>query len=718
MRAMKLKDFLHKALFSLNTLLLFFVVFENRLYVPDWLQVFGRMHPLLLHFPIVLIVAVAAMLISAPFFSWAKNGYPATVEWLLLTAALTATLAALMGLFLAAAGDYEKDAISWHKWTGIIISFMLFAVHASRAYLLKSRAMSLFCGLLTGAMILLAGHFGSEITHGENFVLAPVTVPPEKDLPSFHDALVFDHLVYPVLQTKCMSCHNSKKAKGKLSMETRELLLKGGKNGKLLDSSVNNFGLLLKRIHLPHDAKKHMPPLGKPQLTGEEIAMLDSWIMQGYDFDKKVSGLATSDTLYHVAKRLLPSGNNELYEFAAVDDHTVESLNNNSRLISPIALGSPALRVSFFNTSLFDISWVDELQPVSENVTEMNFLNMPVRDADLKKIGRFRNLRKLNLNFTEVTGATLAELSVLRELKSLSLSGTSLQRSHLFLLSSFPSLENVFLWNTAISADDIKTAGIKNKKIVFQIGFNGDSTSLKLNRPIFDNEQDVISSANFPVNIKHYIKGAAIRYTVDGKDPDSLLSLTYNGPVKLDRNTLIKARAFKKGWFSSDVTAHYFFKRTYLPDSAVLFTAAKQAFRARGIKTLIDGEKSEVNFASGKWLGFQDNDLHCLLFFNKPVMASNVTLSSLLDFSSYIFPPQKVQVWGGADVKNLKLLTTTYPSMPKTKVAKHIYAAECNFAPVTVSVIKIIAQPLARVPLWLQDLKEGGHLFVDEIFVN
>ena len=52
-------------------------------------------------------------------------------------------------------------------------------------------------------------------------------------------------------------------------METKELLLKGGKTGKLWDSTAADFGLLMKRIHLPVETKKHMPPQGKPQLTDD-----------------------------------------------------------------------------------------------------------------------------------------------------------------------------------------------------------------------------------------------------------------------------------------------------------------------------------------------------------------------------------------------------------------------------------------------------------------
>jgi uncharacterized membrane protein len=101
----------------------------------------------------------------------------------------------------------------------------------------------------------------------------------------------------PILETKCMGCHNSKKAKGELVMETRELLLKGGKDGKLWDSTEADFGLLMRRIHLPLEAKKHMPPQGKPQLSEEEISILGQWIKSGADFKVKVVDLDPNSEL-------------------------------------------------------------------------------------------------------------------------------------------------------------------------------------------------------------------------------------------------------------------------------------------------------------------------------------------------------------------------------------------------------------------------------------
>ena len=60
------KNILFNVSFALNCLLLFLLLFENRLSVPAWLQVAGRMHPLILHFPLVLIVLYAVAVIIHP----------------------------------------------------------------------------------------------------------------------------------------------------------------------------------------------------------------------------------------------------------------------------------------------------------------------------------------------------------------------------------------------------------------------------------------------------------------------------------------------------------------------------------------------------------------------------------------------------------------------------------------------------------------------------
>ncbi len=49
-------------LFACNLFVLVLLLAGDRLAVPAWLQVAGRMHPLVLHFPIVLLIMGAVLL--------------------------------------------------------------------------------------------------------------------------------------------------------------------------------------------------------------------------------------------------------------------------------------------------------------------------------------------------------------------------------------------------------------------------------------------------------------------------------------------------------------------------------------------------------------------------------------------------------------------------------------------------------------------------------
>ena len=175
------------------------------------------------------------------------------------------------------------------------------------------------------------------------------------------EAVVYAHMVKPIFEEKCMGCHNSRKAKGDLIMETEAQLIKGGKNGKLWDSTAEGYGLLLGRLHLPPDNKKHMPPKGKPQLTEQETAILSNWIKSGASFDTRVADLAENDPLRDIANNLFNTIENDDYEFAAADEQQVEKLNNNYRVVNPLAQGSPALSVNFFSRQSYTPQQLTEL---------------------------------------------------------------------------------------------------------------------------------------------------------------------------------------------------------------------------------------------------------------------------------------------------------------------------------------------------------------------
>ncbi|HUQ64907.1 MAG TPA: FN3 associated domain-containing protein, partial [Flavitalea sp.] len=558
-----------RSLIPLNSLLLFFLLFEPRIVLPAWLQVFGRMHPLVLHFPIVLILIYAVITLFLPSRLRNEHWYRSAINALLLAAAFSASITALMGFALSRNEGYDPDALALHKWTGVLIPFLLHAFYLIRNKVVRNIHVARMVSIFLAVMISVAGHHGAVITHGENFILAPVTPVQQRIIPAFEDAFVYNDLVQPIFDNKCAGCHNSKKAKGELVMDTKELFLKGGKDGVPWDTTKADLGVMMRRIHMPLEEKDHMPPKGKPQLTDDEMFIIHEWVKKGADFNKKFTDLQPTDTLYVIGKKALPSSSEENYDFAAADQNEVLKLNNNNRVISPVATGSPALNATFYNRSLFTIESLKELAPVNDKIVELNIPKMPVKDEHLSILKQFRNIRRLNLNFTELTGKTLEQLQSLPNLKMLSLSGTSVDYNSLRKLQNFPKLKTVYLWSTPAAKNNLKDLEQKNKNISYYAGFTGDTVKLQLTPPILENEDHILAGPE-PLKLKHYITGSLIRYTLDGTTPDSIRSPVYKEGLVIDSNVTLKAIAYKDGWYNSSMLQHHFYKKNYLPDSIQL----------------------------------------------------------------------------------------------------------------------------------------------------
>ena len=704
--------------FAVNCLLVFALLFENKLVIPSWLQVAGRMHMLVLHFPVTLLV----LIISWSLFLEKKFKENEAVknigDGLLLFAAFIASFTALMGLFLSNEEGYNTEALQWHKWGGVAVAIITSLWYAYRETIKNKNWFSISTALISLVLIIFTGHQGATITHGPNYLLTPIM--PEKKQPGIllENAKVYRDMVQPILQAKCISCHNSKKAKGQLVMETEELLVKGGKNGKLWDSTAEGYGLLLTRIHLSEEAKKHMPPAGKPQLTQQEIQLLYLWIKSGAGFKTNVMELAATDSLRIIANLLFNTIETDEYDFAAADEKKIKGLNNNYRIVYPLAIGSPALGAEFFSAQFYTPEQLKDLLSVKEQVVSLNLNKMPVKEEELKIISQFSNLRKLNLSFTNISGNALQELNKLKELRQLSLSGTAIKKEDLLKLSSSKKLSHLFIWNTTLTDVEIADLKIRMKEIVFEKGFKGDTTILKLTPPVLLNEEQIITEP-IALQLKHYVNGTSIRYTLDGTEPDSSLSPEYNSHIMLTQNVTVKSKAFKKGWISSDILENYFFSSKYKVDSIINLLPPEELYKGDGAKTLTDLIKGEAsNFKSGKWLGFRKNNMESLLMFAAPATISSVTLSTLIDIGGYIMPPVSIELWGGNDAGHLQHLSRITPQQPLKVQPAYLKAFELSFAPVTVKYVKIVAIPVSKLPLWHPGKGDKGWVFTDEVFVN
>src|SRR5690606_5986848 len=185
-----IRSFLESTLFFWIGLTLIITLAGDSLVLPDWLQVIGRSHPILLHFPIVL-------LLMGLLFFWSpgidkKPEIREIGEISFLAGCNFAGITVIAGLILAQE-EYTGEILSWHKWAGLIV-FGGCVIH----YLFRSaqaKVIRISSVLLAGAIIA-TGHWGAGLTHGEDFLLAPIQSNEVETVP-LAEAEIFNHVVQP-----------------------------------------------------------------------------------------------------------------------------------------------------------------------------------------------------------------------------------------------------------------------------------------------------------------------------------------------------------------------------------------------------------------------------------------------------------------------------------------------------------------------------------------
>jgi uncharacterized membrane protein len=704
---LKLKPAIDNILFALSIFIAFLLAFEDALVIPPWLHVIGRMHPLILHFPIVILLAAIAGLLFLP------GRYEQEVRTTLMIGALTAHVTIIMGIFLAKEGDATGTTIERHKWLGVIAGALAMLLYYQVQYRFMPSLQKIVSILLASGVIG-AGHYGAALSHGDDFIVGPLRKTASVKPVSIDEPEVFAHVIEPLLKEKCMACHDEKKAKGKLVMSTREGIMKGGKTGRLFVAGVPEKSLMMERIHLPQAEKKHMPPANKPQLTDEEAMLLEHWIRSGNMFGQRVSELPAGDTLRLLAQQRIESGGQENYDFPFADDDIIDRLNTEYRVVFPLAANSPALIVNVYNQRAYSSRVLQDLVPVQKQIVALDLNKMPVTDDDLNVIGGFVNLRRLNLNGTPITGEGLKKLASLKNLRTISVSSTALTEDDLHALAQLPKLRTIYAWNTSVT-----TGSMKN--VVVETGYSPDrSEVLRLTPPRIDNEKRLYSG-DFSIRISHPVPGVMFRYTTDGSLPDSVNGFEYRDEIRAAGSlTTLKVRAYKKGWWGSEVTTATFFRNTFRPDTVILKThPGLKYFPSYNSKALTDLENGDLNYGSySGWYGYREGPMEIEANFSDKIPLSEILISTRNDIGAYVLPPQRVQVWGSVDQKQWVLLAEVQPAQPASYTTALMPGVLCVFRETECRFVRIKADPVLRLPLWHGSKGQRAWIMVDEILFN
>jgi uncharacterized membrane protein/mono/diheme cytochrome c family protein len=290
---------------------------------PYWVWSFlGRLHPLVVHFPIGLLVA--AWLMELLMWKRRSNDFGPAIKVLMVTGTLSSVIAVVFGLLLINTEDYGGETLPVHQWTGIATTVL--AAITTYAYFRLSRRMQKIGLTLSVAALTVAGHYGASLTHGEDYLTSvlPSAAPPEfaTNQPTF----VLANQAGPLSETQiqelnlqvrtifahsCTNCHGEAKAKGDLRLDSKEAILKGGENGPVLVAGRPEKSDLVRRIKLPRSHKEAMPSKGKG-LTVQEIATIEYWVKQGASWPE-----GELKSIYRVAdlaprKPPLPAGTGDL----------------------------------------------------------------------------------------------------------------------------------------------------------------------------------------------------------------------------------------------------------------------------------------------------------------------------------------------------------------------------------------------------------------------
>ncbi|MCA9285287.1 MAG: hypothetical protein KDA22_08745, partial [Phycisphaerales bacterium] len=228
----------------------------------------GRLHPMLVHFPIGLLLTAAAIeWIGLPFRrhaarqrgdEGASNASPAATACLAIgaLAAAAAAWAGWMNADFETHGRSVQSTLTLHRWTGVAaasLALLVLVLRGAAGSTQHPRAASLYrLGLLlTAGFVGLTGHLGGTIVYGTGYLTSvlwpraeravedPVAPVAEGADPPVDPAggpatgtVNLDelpaHVVYadirPILEANCFECHGPTKQRGKMRFDRKDVV--------------------------------------------------------------------------------------------------------------------------------------------------------------------------------------------------------------------------------------------------------------------------------------------------------------------------------------------------------------------------------------------------------------------------------------------------------------------------------------------------------------
>ena len=552
------------------------------------LNYLGKFHPVVLHLPIGALYLTFCLVLLEKFF---KSNYTIPIRFGLLFSFVFSVLSAMLGYFLYLGDDFSGDLIERHMWLGISTTLfigLLLWIHKTTTHIKYFNGVF----LITIVLLSVTGHFGGQITHGSEYLKLP-DFSKTSNQTSLDSLNLYTSIVMPILDNKCVKCHNQNKSKGDLILNSKESILKGGESGSILVSFDPESSHLYNYPNLPMEDKMHMPPEGNSQLTENEIELLRIWIDKGAEFEAYNSFSTFEKNEQEIVNSFIKV---DLEKVDPPRKKDLEKLLDLNFRLERNSVSNNYLEAKFLGTDLKS-KHLSALSKVKKQLIKLDLSNTDLNDGLLQKLKSFTSLKYLKINNTSVTDNGL--LSISSSIESLNLNNTGVGFEGLNQLLQNNELKTVYLWNTNINNDNQqKLSDLYTTNLNFGVSDFAKGVPLSIPKPI---SGQTMFSDSLKIEFYKSLGNPTIRYTLNGKDPDSLSSL-YSKPFSISSSLTLKTKAFKEGWLDSKVGVMDFIKVEGILKNYVLKTTPDNRYRHP--KKLFDGIIGDINFRDGHWNGF------------------------------------------------------------------------------------------------------------------
>lgn len=236
---------------------------------------------------------------------------------------------------------------------------------------------------------------------------------------------------------------------------------------------------------------------------------------------------------------------------------------------------------------------------------------------------------------------------------------------------------------------------IETKENVFT-----DSTTISLR--LNSSEPSVVTLMN-----------AKILYSVDGGEP----KIEYRKPFTIDKTTTVKAVAVNEKGAKSFVVES---KLNKIPHdwSVKLFSKYNRQYTGGGDFGLIDGIRGTLNFASGEWQGYQDQDFVAVIDLKKETEIKRVGGGFLQDARPWIWMPKAVEFEVSDDGENFRKVAEIKTDVAPEDMKPQIKDYMQEIASTKARFVRVKAINLGKIPAWHPGAGFDAFIFVDEIFIQ